>query len=88
METVFPITTSVSLDPIPLNNQVQEMNVYVVAPGKEEIIDKQKYIAEIQNERGTSERNPYPSDDQGKNSIFFFIFGFRTVLVKSIISIF
>ncbi|VDK66770.1 unnamed protein product [Onchocerca ochengi] len=68
METVFPITTSVSLDPIPLNNQVQEMNVYVVAPGKEEIIDKQKYIAEIQNERGTSERNPYPSDDQGKNN--------------------
>ncbi|KAM3727659.1 ArfGAP with SH3 domain, ANK repeat and PH domain-containing protein [Dirofilaria immitis] len=64
LETTFPITASISLDPMPLNDQMQEMNIYVVAPGKEEIIDKQKYVAEIRNERETSARNSYLTDKQ------------------------
>ncbi|EJW71659.1 hypothetical protein WUBG_17435, partial [Wuchereria bancrofti] len=63
--TTFPTVASISLDPIPLNVQKQEMNIYVVAPGKEEIIDKEKCVAEAQNERERPERNPYTTDEQG-----------------------
>uniref|UniRef100_A0A915PJS0 Uncharacterized protein n=1 Tax=Setaria digitata TaxID=48799 RepID=A0A915PJS0_9BILA len=50
METTFPIATSVSLDPIPLNAEMQETNVYVVAPAKEEITNKEKCIVEAPND--------------------------------------
>ncbi|VDO44422.1 unnamed protein product [Brugia timori] len=65
MGATFPIVASISLDPIPLNAQKQEMNIYVVAPGKEEIIDKEKCVAEAQNERERLARNPYTTNEQG-----------------------
>lgn len=65
IETTFPIAASMSLDPIPLNARTQEMNIYVVAPGKEEIIDKEKFVAGTRNEREGPARNPYPTDEQG-----------------------
>nr|CRZ22109.1 Bm8154 [Brugia malayi] len=64
MGATFPIVASISLDPIPLNAQKQEMNIYVVAPGKEEIIDKEKCVAEAQNERERLARNPYTTNEQ------------------------
>ncbi|CAG9530450.1 unnamed protein product [Cercopithifilaria johnstoni] len=62
METTFPIVSSMSLDPLPL--RAQEMNIYVVAPGKEEIINKEKCVAEIRNGREESTINPHPIDEQ------------------------
>lgn len=56
-----------SLDPLPLSAQVKEMNIYVVAPGKE-IINKEKCVAETQNEREGPGRNPYSMDGQGQSN--------------------
>ncbi|VDN91236.1 unnamed protein product [Brugia pahangi] len=84
MGTTFPIVASISLDPIPLNAQKQEMNIYVVAPGKEEIIDKQKCVAEAQNERERPARNPYITNEQGYFS--YDIISSRGIRMDDIIS--
>ncbi|EJD74934.1 GTP-ase activating protein for Arf containing protein [Loa loa] len=64
VETTLPIAASMSLNPIPLNAQKHAMNIYVVAPGKEEIIDKEKCVAETRDEREGSIRNPHLTDEQ------------------------
>lgn len=59
VETTFPITASMSLDPISLNGQKKARNIYVVAPGKEE---NESSIQKMQNE---ITRNQYIKDEQG-----------------------
>lgn len=52
------------LDPLPSNAEMQEKNIYVVAPGKEGIISRE-CVAETQNGEEGPARNPYPMDEQG-----------------------
>uniref|UniRef100_A0A158Q8I3 PH domain-containing protein n=1 Tax=Elaeophora elaphi TaxID=1147741 RepID=A0A158Q8I3_9BILA len=70
IEATFPMAASMSLDPLPLNTQIQE-NIYVIAPGKEETIDEQNCIAETRNEKEMPARNPYYMDEQGYGGLEF-----------------
>ncbi|VBB26658.1 unnamed protein product [Acanthocheilonema viteae] len=71
VETTFPIVASMSRNPLRLNTQMQEMNIYVVAPGKEEIINKEKCVAETPNER---EGLPYIYKIQGQRLFENFLY--------------
>ncbi|VDK76715.1 unnamed protein product [Litomosoides sigmodontis] len=63
MQTTSQLGSSMGSDPPSLIAQMQEENIYVVAPGKEEIVSRD-CVSETRNEGEGLARNPYSVDEQ------------------------